>query len=250
MLLLFIHTTWISAIPSSSHGRHNLVPFIWRGHANIVPVVSSINLLFCPATVYFPSVVSKANYLSLLFTAYYQPVYLSRLWHLPCQKCQDHNLIFFKQVHYCFLPHNSFMSVSIPFLPLFNIPYYFLPTRKHHNNYVPGRLKSLHVMLMKTFWYSILCIRMFSALKNIKEKLFGAGIIYTISCSSQWDPVRPMNSWKKPLRLLNYWTWNISLTILQMKAYSQGQCIFRYPFLNGKIPQSELIRHKSFNSDL
>lgn len=46
----------------------------------------------------------------------------------------------------------------------------FLPTRKHHNNYVPGRLKSLHVMLMKTFWYSIICTRMFSTLRKGQKR--------------------------------------------------------------------------------
>lgn len=84
----FIHMSRISTIPIFSHDRHNLVPPIWHGHANTIPAVCSINLLFCPATVYSPSVASNANYLPLLFMAYFQPIYLSWLWHLPCQKRQ------------------------------------------------------------------------------------------------------------------------------------------------------------------
>lgn len=85
----FIDVSWISTTPVFSHDRHNLVPRIWRGHANIVPAVSSLYLLFCPATVYIPSVASNANYLSLLFMACFKPSYLSWLWHLLCQKCQS-----------------------------------------------------------------------------------------------------------------------------------------------------------------
>lgn len=118
----FNHTFWISTIPIFSHDGLcvPLVPLIRRGHANIVPAVSSINLLFCPATVYRLSVASNANYLSLLFTAYFQPIYLSWLWHLPCQKCQTplaialyfsnkHIIAFSHVTHSCLRAVNFFL---------------------------------------------------------------------------------------------------------------------------------------------
>lgn len=116
----FTHTSWISTIPTFSHDRHNLVPHIWHGHAN-VPALSPINLLFCP--VYFPPVAPNANYLSLLFMAYFQPIYLSWLAFAlsKMSNSSGHSLIFVKPAQYCFLSCHSFMPASIQFLPLFNL---------------------------------------------------------------------------------------------------------------------------------
>lgn len=94
-LLLFIHTSWISTIPILSHERHNLVSLIWHGHVNIVPGVSFINILFCPATVYFPLVCFSQN-ISNRSTC-----------HFPCQKRQTSLVIalYFSNKHIIAFSH-------------------------------------------------------------------------------------------------------------------------------------------------
>lgn len=71
-------------------------------------VFYQLTVLSCHCLLSFCCV--KGKLFILAFHSILQPVYLSWLWHLPCQKHQDisgHSLIFFKQVHYCFLPRNS-----------------------------------------------------------------------------------------------------------------------------------------------
>lgn len=112
-LLLFIHTFWISTILILSHERHNLVSLIWHGHVNIVPGVSFINILFCPAIVYFPLVCFSQN-ISNQFT-----------YHFPCQKRQTSLVIalYFSNKHIIAFSHvtPSYLWAFIFFLFLIHL---------------------------------------------------------------------------------------------------------------------------------